>query len=391
MIGSVTWIIDAAWGWSPNGWMVQLMGYHDAYASGVIHAIAGGTALAAVIVLGPRIGKFGPGGEIRDIKPHNVWLTCLGLFIIYTGFWGFYAACNVPILNVGSEGSPFFSATNIYLDADHPVGHHLQLPAVADRRDDGDVPHQPRRRLLDLLRRSGRHHRRLGRQRPLPPAAGPHHRAVVPVIAYKLHYYVERRFRLDDAVGAVAVHGYSGFLGVVIAGFLLWGYPAAPLAEGVSPWFTTAEGLPMINPIGNLLGAVIMFGVLGFLPAFALCKVLDRMGLLRVPRAVELAGLDTHDYGDAYPYFLEHETAFETLERTVAADLGPATLPGSTAARTARPTVRRTRDEHRTRLVQQPGQHRSALPLRGVGGSARRRRRRALDRVARGADAGGEP
>jgi len=78
MIGSVTWIIDAAWGWSPDGWMVQLMGYHDAYASGVIHAIAGGTALAAVIVLGPRIGKFGPIGEIRDIQPHNVWMTCLG-------------------------------------------------------------------------------------------------------------------------------------------------------------------------------------------------------------------------------------------------------------------------------------------------------------------------
>jgi ammonia channel protein AmtB len=163
--------------------------------------------------------------------------------------------------------------------------------------------------------------------------------AVVPVIAYKLHYYVERRFRLDDAVGAVAVHGYSGFLGVVIAGFVLWGYPAAPLGEGSSPWFSTAEGLPMVNPLGNLLGAVIMFGVLGFLPAFALCKVLDRMGLLRVPRAVELAGLDTHDYGDAYPYFLEHETSFETLERTVASDLGPVTLPGS-IAREDRSTVR---------------------------------------------------
>ena len=52
MIGSVTWIIDAAWGWHWDGWMVKLLGYHDAYASGVIHAIAGGTALGVLVQLG---------------------------------------------------------------------------------------------------------------------------------------------------------------------------------------------------------------------------------------------------------------------------------------------------------------------------------------------------
>ena len=40
MLGSVTWIIDAAWGWHPSGWMVRHLGYHDAYAFGVVHAIA---------------------------------------------------------------------------------------------------------------------------------------------------------------------------------------------------------------------------------------------------------------------------------------------------------------------------------------------------------------
>jgi ammonia channel protein AmtB len=50
LIGSVFWIIDAAWGWHPEGWMVQIMGYHDAYASGVIHAIAGGFALGGMLV-----------------------------------------------------------------------------------------------------------------------------------------------------------------------------------------------------------------------------------------------------------------------------------------------------------------------------------------------------
>ncbi|MGH7928553.1 MAG: ammonium transporter, partial [Candidatus Binatia bacterium] len=115
LIGSVFWIIDAAWGWHPDGWMVQLLGYHDAYASGVIHAIAGGFALGILIVLGPRIGKFRADGTPRNIAPHNPWLVAVGLFIIYTGFWGFYVACNIPIFDVQSGDGTFFSATNIYL------------------------------------------------------------------------------------------------------------------------------------------------------------------------------------------------------------------------------------------------------------------------------------
>jgi ammonium transporter, Amt family len=123
---------------------------------------------------------------------------------------------------------------------------------------------------------------------------------------------------------------------VVIAGFMLWGYPAAEAAEGVSAWFTTADGNPMINPLGNFIGAIIMFGVLGFLPAFVLCKILDAVGLLRVPRNVELAGLDTHDYGDAYPYFQDTETDFETVERLLAQSDGEVTKPGSIAREDAR-------------------------------------------------------
>ena len=103
MLGSVTWIIDAAWGWSWNGWMVQLWGYHDAYASGVIHAIAGGTALGVLVHLGPRIGRFRPDGTARNIPAQNPWLITIGLFLIYTGFWGFYVACNIPICDVGTD------------------------------------------------------------------------------------------------------------------------------------------------------------------------------------------------------------------------------------------------------------------------------------------------
>ncbi|MBE8158133.1 MAG: ammonium transporter, partial [Betaproteobacteria bacterium] len=119
LIGSVAWVIDAAWGWHWDGWMVEKLGYHDAYASGVIHAIAGGFALGILVVLGPRLGKFREDGTPRDIPPHNPWLVTVGLFLIYTGFWGFYAACNVPLISPevidGQITGTTWTTTNIYL------------------------------------------------------------------------------------------------------------------------------------------------------------------------------------------------------------------------------------------------------------------------------------
>ena len=101
------------------------------------------------------------------------------------------------------------------------------------------------------------------------------------VCIYKLHFWVERRFQIDDPVGAVAVHGYAGVIGVLTAGFVLWGYPSSPNPEYAS-----------ITPWGQFLGAVIMFFVLGFVPFFLAAFLLKRLGLLRIPASVELAGLD---------------------------------------------------------------------------------------------------
>jgi len=101
------------------------------------------------------------------------------------------------------------------------------------------------------------------------------------VFAYVLHHWVEKKFKIDDAVGAVAVHGYAGFFGVCIAGFVLWGYPSSMNADYAS-----------INPVGQFIGAVIMFWVLGFMPAWIVAGILKKLNLLRIPPQVELAGLD---------------------------------------------------------------------------------------------------
>jgi ammonia channel protein AmtB len=146
--------------------------------------------------------------------------------------------------------------------------------------------------------------------------------AVAAVIAYKMHFWVERRFKLDDPVGAVAVHGYAGTFGVIVAGFMLWGYPAAAPID-LSGWWVeslgwfgvTEDGYPAINPLGNLIGAFIMFGLLGFLPTYLLAKLFQAFGILREPREVELVGADTYRGVDMYPYFARAESEFEAVER----------------------------------------------------------------------------
>ena len=105
----------------------------------------------------------------------------------------------------------------------------------------------------------------------------------------KLHYWVERKFKIDDAVGAVAVHGYAGVVGLIICGFVLNGYPSSGYSVGAM-W--DGSTYASINPLGQFLGAIIMFGVLGMLPGYVIAKVLSAMGKLRIPREVEIAGLD---------------------------------------------------------------------------------------------------
>jgi len=285
MLGSFTWMIDAAWGWSSGGWMVEKLGYHDAYASGVIHAIAGGTALGVLLVLGPRLAKFKADGTPRDIVPHNVWLVTIGLFLIYTGFWGFYAACNVPIISpagiAGQITGDTWTATNIYLGPTTlsaitfnflmSLSGGLMTAYVVSKGDPFWTYSGGLAGVIGASAGNDLYH----------PIQAMFVGAVTVWIIYKLHYWVERRFKLDDAVGAVAVHGYAGFIGLVIAGFLLWGQPSSPYA-----------GFATISPWGNFIGAVIMFGVLGFLPGYVMSLILNAMGLLRIPRKVELEGLD---------------------------------------------------------------------------------------------------
>ena len=109
ILGSVVWILDAAWGWSAGGWLTLRFGFHDSIASGVVHGVAGAFTLGVLFNLGPRIGKYTREGLASQFRPHNLHMTLLGLMLIFTGFYAFYGACLV----ISSTAFPGWA--NIYL------------------------------------------------------------------------------------------------------------------------------------------------------------------------------------------------------------------------------------------------------------------------------------
>jgi ammonia channel protein AmtB len=323
-VGAIAWVLPAAWGWAGNGWMTQYLGFHDQYCSAVLHSVAGFAALGILLHLGPRIGKFGPDGMPREIPAHNPWMVTVGLFMIYIGFFGFYAACHIPIANVAAEGQPaYWTATNIY-------GVPITLSGVtmnfllalfggmmtAYLVSGGNAFWTFSGGLTGLISASAGNDL-------YHPAVALAIAAVGTVMAYKLHNWVEEKFKLDDAVGAVAVHGYCGLFGGIVAGFALWGYPAiypsagtlVALSEGAGWFGTNAEGLPIITPMGNAIVSIVFAIGFGFIPAYILGAILKAAGLLRVDPRVELTGLDGEVSSTTYPNISGAEAAFEALQR----------------------------------------------------------------------------
>lgn len=322
-VGAIAWVFPAAWGWAGNGWMVQYLGFHDQYCSAVLHSVSGFATLGILMNLGPRIGKFSADGEPREIPAHNPWMVTIGLFMIYVGFFGFYAACHIPIANIAAEGqTAYWTATNIY-------GFPITLSGVtmnfllalfagmmtAYMVSGGNAFWTFSGGLTGLISSSA------GNDLYHPVLAF----AIAVVgtaMAYYLHNWVEKKFKLDDAVGAVAVHGYCGLFGGIVAGFALWGYPAiypsagtlVALSEGAGWFGVNAEGLPIITPMGNAICSLIFAIGFGFIPGYVLSYILKMFGLLRVDAKVELTGLDGEHVGTNYPNISGAEAAFEKLQ-----------------------------------------------------------------------------
>jgi ammonia channel protein AmtB len=276
ILGSVVWILDAAWGWSAGGWMTLRFGFHDSIASAVVHGVSGAFTLGVLFNLGPRIGKYTKNGLARVFRPNNLHITLLGLMLIFTGFYAFYGACLV----IASTAFPGWA--NIYLS---PTTLGSISMVITFGFAGGFTGGYFASRGDPFWTVSG------GLAGVIGVSAGAD--VYAPTLAYLLAMataalavyagnWIETKGRVDDVVGAVAVHGVSGFLGIIWVGVFAAGYPTGVNNVDSSIW-------------GQLLG-VATFLPLGFLTGWFASWVLKKMNLLRVPPEVEVAGLDTVEY-----------------------------------------------------------------------------------------------
>jgi ammonium transporter, Amt family len=276
MLGSVVWILDAAWGWSAGGWLTLRFGFHDSIASGVVHGVAGAFTLGVLFNLGPRIGKYTREGLARQFRPHNLHMTLLGLMLIFTGFYAFYAACLV----ISSTAFPGWA--NIYLSPT-TLGTIAMIITMgfaggftggyfASRGDPFWTVSGGLAGVISVSAGADVYAPTLGYLIAMASAA---------MVVYAGNW-IEKSVRVDDAVGAVAVHGVAGFLGMLWVGVFAAGYPT-----GVNN---------VDSSIGGQLIGMATFLPLGFLTGYYMSWVMKKLNILRVPVEVEFMGLDIAEY-----------------------------------------------------------------------------------------------
>lgn len=263
----------AHWAWNPQGWLKQL-GFIDFAGDGAVHSIGAWSALAGVLVLGPRLGRFGRQGEVRDIPGHNLPMVALGGFILWMGWFGFNGG-SVSGLDSANLGIVLI---NTYLGA--CAGG---LGALAFMRLTGRpvlLSASINGSLCGLVSITGG----AGTMNPVGALiAG----SVGGVLCTWGAEWIRSR-RVDDAVDAIAVHGIGGVWGLLAAGMFYQG-----------DWFN------LQRVAVQALGAGVAF-LFAFPLAWGCFKLLDRLMGLRAPTLHEQRGLDyTEHHEIGYPEFQE--------------------------------------------------------------------------------------
>ena len=258
------------WVWNPEGWLAQL-GFVDFAGSGVVHMLGGTAALAGVLVLGPRIGRFGPDGKPRAIPGHSLTLGALGVFILWFGWYGFNAGSTLAA--VGQDiASP--AVTTTLAAAAGAVGAMITAWVVVGRPDVGFTINGVLAGLVGIT--AGTASISFGMSVVTGLVAGVI--MVLAVIGFE-------RAGIDDPVGAISVHGVAGLWGLIAVGLF------------------SAEASLITQLVGGV--AIIAWA---FLTSYCVFKVIDVTMGMRVSPEEEITGLDRSEHGgEAYPEFVFQE------------------------------------------------------------------------------------
>lgn len=287
VISALIYPVEAHWIWG-GGWLVQ-WGFHDFAGSCAIHMVGGISALIGAKILGPRIGKYdydseGKVTKVHAIPGHNITAGALGVFILWLGWYGFNGAAATSVEQLGS----IFVTTTI-------------APAVATvscmiftwiKYGKPDISMCLNASLAGLVA--------ITAGCDATDALGA---IVIGAIAGLLVCFgvwlLDYKLRVDDPVGAVAVHMCNGIWGTLAVG--LFATTTAPGSQFTGLFYGGGIGL-LIKQIVGIVSVGAWTAVMITITFMVIKKIFG----LRVDPQEELIGLDIEEHGsEAYPEFIK--------------------------------------------------------------------------------------
>jgi Amt family ammonium transporter len=266
----VMYPLVANWVWNPNGWLA-MRGFNDFAGSAAVHAMGGFSALAAAMVLGPRIGKYSKDGNANTIPGHNLPLASVGAFILWFGWFGFNPGSTLGAVGnwelIGSVAANTFLAS-----AAGGIATMFYTYFSYGKIDITMVINGILAGLVSITAGCN--------------VVGPVSAILIGFIAgilVDVAVLFFDKMKVDDPVGAVAVHGINGLFGTIAVGFFA--------IEG-GLFFGGGADLLITQLIG-----VVTIGLFSFSFTFILMRVLKAAVGIRISSEEEEAGIDSVSFG----------------------------------------------------------------------------------------------
>ena len=277
------------WVWG-GGWLSQLgvnfglgHGHADFAGSSVVHEVGGVAALVGAMVIGPRIGKYGKDGSVKTIPAHNIPMAIIGTFILAFGWFGFNPGSTLAggdlRISVIAVNTMLASASGAFIAA-------LYMKAKTKKWDPGMMANGMLAGLVAIT----------------APCAFVNSLsaviigAIAGLLVIWAALFVEKKLKIDDPVGAFAVHGVNGFWGVISLGLFADG----TYGDGWNGVPGTVRGLfygDWKQFIAEVIGAVTCF-VFVFVVMYLFFKICAKTSIgLRSDATDEIAGLDIPEMG----------------------------------------------------------------------------------------------
>jgi len=258
--------------WKWGGGFLDGLGFQDFAGSGVVHLAGASAALAGVLLLGARKGKYGPDGQIRAIPGANMPMATLGTFILWMGWFGFNGGSELVLSNVGEANAvaAVFVNTNAAA-AGGVVAALLTARAIFGK---ADLTMTLNGALAGLVAITAE---------PLAPS--PVWATAVGMVGGVLVVFAILsldKLKIDDPVGAISVHGAVG----------IWGLLAVPFSNSDATFGA------------QIIGLLVIFGWT-FTASFLVWLILKVTVGIRVSEEEEYNGVDLSECGlEAYPEFV---------------------------------------------------------------------------------------